>query len=632
MILAPLLLPLVAPQILGAAPPVIGPIIGDVGHDEASVFVRLDRQDPLAMALVDASGKVIKTMDVRPNFDQGYTAHWRLTGLEADSTYAVTIAGERVFFKTATDPGRPARLSLAIGSCADDRPGLKNPVWRAIQKDEPDALVLIGDSPYIDGTDLNLQRRRYVEFFGSPELMSLLKRTTLHAVWDDHDFAGEGSDGRAPGKEHARQAFVEHHPVGTAGESNQGVYSSFRRGPVEAFLLDTRWFSGTAKSYADPGKPTLLGEQQWEWLQRGLAASTAPFKLLVSGMAWNGAVRPGKPDRWMAYPHERAALFEFLAEKSIAGVVLVSGDVHRTRVFQHPPEETGVAYPLTELMTSPLGTNPEKEAGVASPNLVFDQAEAHAYLLATADSREDPPVLAASFRSAGAGEFGKIVLRADELRPHPAILPAARQIDGDLKRTEEVLARAKANPGAQIVFLGDSITQGWEEAGKEVWDRVFAPHLALNLGVSGDRTQHVLWRIDHGQLDGLRPKLVVLMIGTNNSNAEDNSSAEIAQGIAAVVGRVRRKLPEAKVLLLAVFPRGEKPNPQRTKNDEASHMAAEAVADGKSVHFLDLSSNFLGPDGLLPREVMPDALHPSTKGYEIWAKAIEAKVKELTGG
>jgi lysophospholipase L1-like esterase len=125
------------------------------------------------------------------------------------------------------------------------------------------------------------------------------------------------------------------------------------------------------------------------------------------------------------------------------------------------------------------------------------------------------------------------------------------------------------------------------------------------------------------------------MIGTNNANGEDNTSTEIAQGIEAVVGRIRKKLPETKILFLAIFPCGAKPNVQRTKNDEASHLAAASIAahgtDGKYVQFLDIGPSFVGKDGMLPASVMPDFLHPSAKGYEIWATAIEAKVKELLG-
>src|SRR5258708_2764044 len=246
------LLPLLAspsPQIIGQAPPVIGPFVGNVTPTGVSVWVRLDRRDSVHMALVDASGKILKEQTVSPAVEQNKCVRWDLPGLEPDTSYAVTVLGERSFFKTAPDPDRPTRVSLAFGSCADDRPGLPNPVWPAIKKCAPDALVLIGDTPYIDSTDLEMQRRRYVEFLANKDLNSLLENTAFYATWDDHDFAKDGADATTPRKQNARRAFVEHHVNPDAVANGQGIYTHFRPGPGEGVRLDTRWFSGTEKSF-----------------------------------------------------------------------------------------------------------------------------------------------------------------------------------------------------------------------------------------------------------------------------------------------------------------------------------------------------------------------------------------------
>ncbi len=207
-----------------------------------------------------------------------------------------------------------------------------------------------------------------------------------------------------------------------------------------------------------------------------------------------------------------------------------------------------------------------------------------------------------------------------------------------VKRNDAMNARAKQ--GAEkgdigVLFIGDSITEGWEGAGKEAWAKHFAPMNAVNLGIGGDRTQHVLWRLDHGNIDGLAspkagaaPSVAVLMIGTNNSNGKDNTAAEIGEGITAIVKDLRAKLPTTKILILAIFPRGEKPDAQREKNAQASEIASKA-ADGKMVHYMDIGKTFLSADGTLSKEIMPDLLHLSPKGYEMWAEAIEGKVKEL---
>jgi lysophospholipase L1-like esterase len=194
---------------------------------------------------------------------------------------------------------------------------------------------------------------------------------------------------------------------------------------------------------------------------------------------------------------------------------------------------------------------------------------------------------------------------------------------------------------AELVFLGDSITHGWESKGKAVWERHWAPLKAANFGIGGDRTEHVLWRLDNGNFDGLKPKLVVLMIGTNNTGhqgrpqKENNdqiyacSAEQTAEGVKQILGRLKTKCPGAKVLVLGIFPRGEKPDDKLRQQNEATNAILKTFADGKTVFFMDIGAKFLQPDGTLSREIMPDLLHPNDKGYEIWAEAIEPKVKEL---
>src|SRR6266567_1559421 len=149
---------------------------------------------------------------------------------------------------------------------------------------------------------------------------------------------------------------------------------------------------------------------------------------------------------------------------------------------------------------------------------------------------------------------------------HSAVDPVSRGDQGWKDRQELLNKRAaEAGEKAQILFIGDSITQGWEGEGKEVWAKYYAHRNAVNLGIGGDRTQHVLWRLDNGNLNGLKPKAAVLMIGTNNSNGEDNTVDQIADGVTAIVKKLREKLPQTRVLLLAIFPRGENPSPQRGK-------------------------------------------------------------------
>jgi lysophospholipase L1-like esterase len=186
----------------------------------------------------------------------------------------------------------------------------------------------------------------------------------------------------------------------------------------------------------------------------------------------------------------------------------------------------------------------------------------------------------------------------------------------------------KMNGVANLVFVGDSITDFWRGAGKTVWQKHFAPYKALNLGISGDRTEHVLWRMKNGELDGYFARLFVLMIGTNNGG---DSAPDVAAGIEAIIKEIKARQPNARILLLGIFPRSEQPDPARNKNDDVNKLIAK-FDDKKSIKYLDIGDKFLNADKSMSKDIMPDFLHPNLKGYEIWAKAIEDTVKQMMAG
>ncbi len=198
-----------------------------------------------------------------------------------------------------------------------------------------------------------------------------------------------------------------------------------------------------------------------------------------------------------------------------------------------------------------------------------------------------------------------------------------------MKRHERFNRRAKRGD-VDLVFIGDSITQGWEGNGRKVWQKYYARRKAINLGIGGDRTQHVLWRLDNGNIEGISPKLAVIMIGTNNSGS--NTPQEIADGNQQIINKLRAKLPKMKLLVLAVFPRGSDDNDKRRQvNAQANELIAK-MADGQMVHYLDIGKHFLEDDGkTLSRKVMPDLLHLNPKSYETWAASIEPQVAKLLG-
>ncbi|HWG42842.1 MAG TPA: platelet-activating factor acetylhydrolase IB subunit [Gemmataceae bacterium] len=220
------------------------------------------------------------------------------------------------------------------------------------------------------------------------------------------------------------------------------------------------------------------------------------------------------------------------------------------------------------------------------------------------------------------------VLQAEDKKAqHSAIKPAEHKGKGPEARHQRFLERAKKGD-VEVLFLGDSITQGWEGSGKEAWKKNFEPLKAANFGIGGDRTQHVLWRITEGkELEGITPKAAMLMIGTNNMGS--NSAEEIADGVKAIVAELRRQKPNMKILVLGIFPRSPKANDKvRDKIKEVNKSIAK-LDDGKNVKYLDIGEKFLEPDGSLSKNIMPDYLHLSKQGYQIWTDAVTPTLQDM---
>ncbi len=200
---------------------------------------------------------------------------------------------------------------------------------------------------------------------------------------------------------------------------------------------------------------------------------------------------------------------------------------------------------------------------------------------------------------------------------------------------QSFLERTQSGP-VGLLFLGDSITYHWRKA-PHIWEHYYGAYQPANFGIGGDQTQHILWRIDQGELDGIAPKVVVLMIGTNNTYF--HSAEQIAAGNRAIIHRIQEKLPETKILLLGIFPRGPrlKDNPpnrtfaQRMAIINAVNTELATLDDGDRVRYLNINEHFLGNDGTIPNTIMPDQLHPNAVGYQIWADAMHPLLTEMMG-
>jgi lysophospholipase L1-like esterase len=218
--------------------------------------------------------------------------------------------------------------------------------------------------------------------------------------------------------------------------------------------------------------------------------------------------------------------------------------------------------------------------------------------------------------------------------------PATKLLNRDIPRHKEFLKRIETSKGeGEVIFLGDSITHGWEgKDAKKVWDEQFGAFKPVNLGIGGDQTGHVLWRITEGkELENLKPKAAVMMIGTNNTGG--HSAEQIAGGIKAIIDELQKQKPGIKILILGVFPRGNRndadmttkviPADKLNKKIPQINEIISKFADNKTVFYKDIGKEFLTKEGGLGADIMPDYLHLSKAGYEIWGKAIKEDVAKL---
>lgn len=373
-----------------------GPLIGDLTARSVRLWIHSDQPEQVRVTIVNDDGETVDQKVTSTLPENGNSSTLLIIDLKPGTRYEYTIDGQHDpawWFQTLPEPDSSCRI--AFGSCAKETEG-SSKVWRRMDADDITALVLLGDTPYIDTTDLKRQRERYRAFSSVPAFKTLVAHTPLYSTWDDHDFGRNDTDGNLPGKENSRRAFREHRPNPSFGENDLGIYTSFRQGPVEVFLLDPRWF---ARTEGDEDSPALLGEQQWAWLTRSLSASTAPWKVIAGGMVFNASVRPGKTDCWGRYPKEYERLLGVIKQAGGDEVVLVSGDVHWSRALGHDTKEQ-LGYDLIEFVTSPVHEHLIKAADAPHPGLLFSRGEINSFLMIEAGELDGKQVMTMSLRNA----------------------------------------------------------------------------------------------------------------------------------------------------------------------------------------------------------------------------------------
>lgn len=403
----------------------VGPMVGHVDATSAHLLIRRGEiEQTFRLHLQGDEAPPIAPVDAAASSAGDFVARFAITDLQPDTRYRYRITrveGAREVsvaespqqaFRTASSDRRRGQVTLCFTSCVDIE---VNPLWQGVAAADPNLLLLMGDTPYIDSSNLGVARRRHREFLAMPGLSDIVRSTPTVGTWDDHDFGRNNGNGRnmAAGKARTRQAFVEYRAHARYGTGEDGVFHRIDLGLIEVFLLDPRSFSQTEPSPIAPSSPTCFGAAQWDWITRSLRASRAPFKILAMGAIWEDK-KNGETDDMFTYWYERDALLDLVARERIGGVVLLGGDIHVSRHLVHRQR---VGYDLHDLVVSPGHERTITELDVYHPSLLWSLVEGHQFLTLQAADGADGLTLTARFQQAE-GRVNRVVkLTLDDLTP-----------------------------------------------------------------------------------------------------------------------------------------------------------------------------------------------------------------------
>ncbi len=216
----------------------------------------------------------------------------------------------------------------------------------------------------------------------------------------------------------------------------------------------------------------------------------------------------------------------------------------------------------------------------------------------------------------------------DIRRETPAVIPSSRNYWWWEKRNKHLIEELKIKKNTKLLFVGNSITHYWENEGREIWNTYYSKYNPLNLGLGGDQTQHILYRLNQYDFSEINPKVSVVLAGTNNL-ALGYSPEDTALGVKKIVDKLKNVLPSTSIILLALFPRGHKPNHLRKLVKSTNSILSKSFHNDKQVHFLDLGAHFMDKDKVISSEIMGDYLHLTSKGYRIWARKMDPQLIKL---
>ncbi len=406
-----------------------GPMLGAIGPDRASFFTRSSAHAEVTLEysqredMADAQ----RAPGVLANEAGDYIARIELTGLRPATRYFYRplIAGERdrylarnapFSFRTAPRVGAREAFKVAFGSCARIQAHPVQPIWDAVAGASPDMFLWLGDNVYHDTLEPRIMDEMWRMQRNVPNLQPLLRSIPQLAIWDDHDFGLNDHDRESPVKDAALSSFKRYWANPGAGlDDAPGVFFKFSYAAIDFFMLDGR-FHRDPNEAPDSAEKTMLGVRQLAWLKDELKASRAPFKIIACGSGWSNAKGHGG-DSWASFITERNALFDFIRDERIEGVVLISGDTHVGELNAIPWSDRG-GYDLYDLVSSPLAQETENSWTERRPEMRIRQVYARDvnFGLMSFAFEGEPTLTYQLLNKHGQNAFEPLVLRASDLR------------------------------------------------------------------------------------------------------------------------------------------------------------------------------------------------------------------------
>lgn len=354
-----------------------GPMVGAPGPGHFTVWVRASGAFPVSLEYSTDRDftTVLQGPTIEARAENDCCVVLRVEGLKPDTDYWYRLKYDgqedrNQFFanRTRTAPDGPAAFRVAFGSCCRIQFDADQPIWNAVRDLEPDLFFWLGDNIYGDSDQASALMDLYSRGRTVERLQPLIRSTPQFAIWDDHDFGYNDSDGRSPFKQTSLDVFKRVWANPSYGEAdNPGVYFKQTYGGVDFFFLDGRYYRDQTTKVDDANK-TMLGARQKAWLKRELAASTTPFKVLVSGGGFSSAENEKGGDSWGVYLTERTEIFDFIRDRNISGVVCISGDSHMGELNCIPRSEQG-GYDIYDMCSSPLAQMPANKNTRQAPEV-----------------------------------------------------------------------------------------------------------------------------------------------------------------------------------------------------------------------------------------------------------------------